>query len=114
MSESIFDKASLVNRMMGDEELAREIIGVFLDDVPNKIAILKQALENREASDVRDHAHAIKGAAMNTSALALKDIAYLMEEAGEAADIDKAITLMPEIEKQFELLKDTLVQAGLA
>ncbi len=114
MSENIFDKPSLINRMLGDEELAREIISVFLDDVPNKIAILKQALENREASDVRDHAHAIKGAAMNTSALALKDIAYLMEEAGEAADIDKAITLMPEIEKQFELLKDTLVQAGLA
>lgn len=114
MAEKIFDKASLVSRMLGDERLAREIISVFLDDIPNKIVTLKQALENRDASDVRDNAHAIKGAAMNTSALALKDIAYLMEEAGEAADIDKAITLMPEMEKQFDLLKITLVQAGLA
>jgi len=114
MSEKIFDKTSLISRMLGDEELAREIISVFLNDVPNKIATLKQALENRETSHVMDNAHAIKGAAMNVSALALIDVAYLMEEAGETADIDKAISLMPEIEKQFELLKDTLAQAGFA
>ncbi len=113
MSEKIFDKESLVSRMLGDEELAREIIGVFLDDVPNKIATLKQALENRDATDIRDQAHAIKGAAMNVSALALKDVACLMEEAGAAADIEKTITLMPEMEDQFELLKDALSQVGL-
>lgn len=114
MSEEVFDKSSLLNRVLGDEDLVREVIEVFLSDIPNKINAMKQALDKREASQVRDQAHAVKGAAMNVSALALRETAFQMEQAGESEDMEKAISLMPEMEKQFEILKDTLVQSGLA
>ncbi len=114
MSEKIFDKTALLNRVLGDEELVREVIAVFLGDVPNKITALRQALDNQDAPKVRDQAHAVKGAALNASASALSGAALLMEQAGEAADMDKAGSLMPEIEEQFEVLKNTLVQSGMA
>lgn len=114
MSEKIFDRESLLSRVLRDEELAREVIQVFLGDIPNKIRAIKLALDNRDATQVRDQAHAIKGAAMNASASALKEAAYQMEQAGEAADIVTADALMPQIEEQFEILKNTLIQAGLA
>jgi len=113
ISEKIFDKDSLLSRVLGDEELAREVIQVFLGDVPKKITAIKQALDKRDITLVRDQAHAIKGAAMNASASALKEAAYQMEQAGEAADIDTADTLMPQIEEQFEILKNTLIESGL-
>ncbi len=114
MSETVFDKATLLNRVLGDEDLVREIIEVFLGDIPKKIIALKQALDDGDATQVQDQAHAVKGAAMNASASALRDVAFQMEQAGESGDMNKAVSLMPEIEKQFEVLKDTLVQSGLA
>ncbi len=114
MSETVFDKASLLKRMLDDEDLAQEVIKAFLDNVPNKIVALKQALKNNDADMVRDQAHAVKGAAMNTSTLALQDVATKMEQAGQIADMDSAVTLMPEMEAQFEVLKHALVEAGLA
>ena len=113
MPEQIFDKIALLNRVLGDEDLAREVVAVFLGDIPNKINALRRAVDNRDASQMRDQAHAVKGAARNISAAALGDVAFQMEQAGEAADMNKAVPIMAEIEEQFKVLKNTLVQSGL-
>jgi HPt (histidine-containing phosphotransfer) domain-containing protein len=113
MSEKVFDRTALLNRVLGDEDLAREVIAVFLGDIPNKIKALRLALDSRDASQMRDQAHAVKGAARNISAAALGDVAFQMEQAGESADMNKAVPLMAEIEEQFKVLKNTLVQSGL-
>jgi len=47
--QDIFDRASFLDRLMGDEELANEILGGFLEDVPRKFAALKEALDNGDA-----------------------------------------------------------------
>ncbi|SPD74025.1 hypothetical protein PITCH_A2030169 [uncultured Desulfobacterium sp.] len=112
-AEELFDKDAFFSRLLGDEELAREVIGVFLADVPNKINALTQVLNRRDAPKVRDHAHSIKGAALNVSAVALSAVALEMEKAGESSDIDHAVSLMPNIDRQFELFKNELVLAGL-
>ena len=74
MSDQIFDRTALLNRVLGDEDLAREVIAVFLGDIPNKIKSLWRAVDNRAASQMRDQAHAVKGAARNISAAALGDV----------------------------------------
>jgi len=114
MSEKIFDKAALLNRMLGDDELVREVIETFLGDIANKINELRQATDSGDLSRVRDLAHAVKGAAVNASTAVLGDLAFQMEKAGESADLNKAMALMPQIEEQFKVLKTVLVQSGLA
>ena len=112
--KKIFDKNAFISRVLGDEELAREVIEVFLDDIPNKISALTQVIKSGDISKVRDHAHAIKGAALNVSALALGAVALGIEKAGEASDMDRAVSLIPQVDKQFEIFKNELILAGLA
>ena len=110
MPEKIFDKAGLIERLLGDEELAKEVIAVFLDNVPSRFEELKDALDKGDANRLRGHAHALKGAAMTISAPALKATAHQMEHAAMSCDMEHAATIFPEMAAQFEILKNTLAQ----
>ena len=99
--------------MMGDEELAKNIIKSFLDDIPGEITATKEAFAKNDALSMQRLAHSVKGAAANIGAKALQDVAFQMEKAGEAEDIDKAALLLPQIDDQFKRLKKGLAQSGL-
>jgi CheY-like chemotaxis protein/HPt (histidine-containing phosphotransfer) domain-containing protein len=104
----VFDKTSLLNRLMGDEALAEEILGEFMEDVPRKFVALKEALGNGDAAAVHHQAHTLKGASANVGASALEKIAYQVEVAGEAGDLTEAGMLVSQLEKQFEILRKTM------
>jgi len=106
--QDIFDKASLLDRLMGDEELANEILGGFLEDVPRKFAALKEALDKRDAPSVLREAHTLKGASADVGGKALLETAFEIERAGEAGDLETVKACMPELEAQFERLKETM------
>ncbi len=65
-AENIFDKAGLIERLMDDEELVKEVIEGFLEDIPHRIAALKEALERGDTPVVQRQAHTIKGASAST------------------------------------------------
>ncbi len=103
--KDIFDRAGFLDRLMGDEELANEIISDFLEDVPNKLIALQEAIDKVDAPSLQRQAHTLKGASANVGALALQEIASQIEIAGESANLDMASSLIPELDKQFEMLK---------
>ncbi len=111
--KNVFDKADLFNRLMGDEDLAKEVIELFLDDLPPKLIAIKEAFIKSDAPQLRRLAHTVKGAAANIGAGAFRDFASLMEQAGEAEDLDKAASLLPQIDEQFKRLKNALALSGL-
>jgi len=111
---TIFDKNSFLNRLLGDEDLAAEIIKGFIEDSMRQIGILKEAFDNRDANVVHRQAHSLKGAAANISATALKGLAYQIEIAGKTGDLINAASLIPELDIQFEVLKKTLTLELLA
>lgn len=106
----VFDRENVLERMMGDEDIVREIIKEFRSDIPGRIADLKTAVSSADASLVRHLAHTIKGAAGNVGGLTVEDLSYEIEKAGEDSDIDKAKTLMPLLEEQYRLLDTALAQ----
>jgi CheY-like chemotaxis protein/HPt (histidine-containing phosphotransfer) domain-containing protein len=106
--QNIFDKASLLDRLMGDEELANEILGGFLEDVPRKFAALKEALDNKDAPSVLREAHTLKGASADVGGKALLETAFEIEKAGEAGDLETVKACLPELELQFERLKEAM------
>jgi len=110
-AEDVFDKASFLDRLMGDEALASEILGEFLEDVPRKFTALKEALDNADAHSVQREAHTLKGTSANVGAVALQEMAHQIEVAGEAGDLAKAGSLASQLDKQFEVLKKILNQA---
>ena len=93
---------------MGDEALVTEIAAGFIADLPRQMAVLKQHVVAGDAALAGNQAHSIKGAAANVGGLALSAVASEVEQAGKAGHLDAVATLMPEMERQFDLLKEAM------
>ena len=85
-----FDEGALRRRLSGDRELMADVIGVFLEDLPLRLAAIKEAVTARNAEALRVAAHALKGAAGNLSALGLFDAARVLERVGEESRMNAA------------------------
>jgi len=101
----VFDRQAFMARLMGDEDLAKDIIAGFLEDVPKRIRTMRIHLDQGDAGSAGGQAHTIKGAAANVGGMALSAVASEIEEAGKAGRREELAALVPEMERQFALLK---------
>ncbi len=104
----VFDRDALIERVMGEEELARKLIGIFLEDMPGQVRSLRESIENNDAEKISWYAHKIKGSSANIGAMALSNIAAKTDEASRDGRLDEVSTLLPELEKQYNLLVQEL------
>jgi len=77
----------------------------FLINMPRQLQALKKHIDQRDAGSAGNQAHAIKGAAANVGGIALSAVADEMEKAGKAGRPEEMAALMPELERQFNLLR---------
>ena len=103
--EDLFDKPALLDKMMADQELAEEIMNTFYQDVQHRVAVIKKALGNKDASTVSDQANTIKNVSNNFGATDLQAVAYQIEVAGGSGDLCKAGSLVHKINEYLEILK---------
>jgi HPt (histidine-containing phosphotransfer) domain-containing protein len=104
----VFDKDGLSDRLMGDQQLIGEILSLFLEEIPRRIETLKKYVAAGNAASAQDQAHAIKGAAASVGGEALRAVAFEMEKAGRAGDVEKARAIMPLLESGFEQLRQAV------
>ena len=90
-----------IERLDGDEELYREIVGVYLEDSPVQVGKLEEALKNGDAATAMRLAHSLKSASGNVGAEALRDIAYRMEMGAKNGGCKDAAGLLPEFKEEF-------------
>ena len=95
----------MMARLMDDEDLARKVIEGFLDDIPKQIEVLKGCLEAGDAARAERQAHTIKGASANVGGEALRAVAFEMEKAAKAGDLEAVTARLPELENQFARLR---------
>ncbi|MCP4214909.1 MAG: response regulator [bacterium] len=110
-SPLVFDRSVLLDRLMGDEVLVKDIVDSFAWDVTHKIDALKTALDNGDAAQTRKHLHAVTSLSHNTGAFAMQKIATAMEIAAESGDMLKTAAYLPRMEEQLKRLKDKLNRA---
>ncbi len=101
----VFDKEALRSRLMDDEDLVRTIGAAFLEDMPKQISALREHIDQGKAAPAGGQAHKIRGAAANVGGMALSAVAFEMEKAGKAGRLDEIAAFMPELERQFGLLR---------
>jgi two-component system sensor histidine kinase/response regulator len=89
-SPATFDEHALRHRLSGDHDLMIDVIHVFLEDLPVRLAAIKDAVTARDADALRAAAHALKGAAGNLSAGGLFDVACVLERIGAESRMDAA------------------------
>ena len=110
LTDLIFDWEGLLHRLMGDEDLAEEIVDDFLKQIPFMFTAVKEALNKHDAFLVKREAHNIKGASGNVGAVALQKIAEQIEIAVEEKDFAKAELFVAKFDTQLEILKNKLIR----
>ena len=109
-SPLVFDRAAMLNRLMHDENLARRVIEVFLDDTPGQIDKLQRYLDAADIPGAERQAHLLKGSAANVGGEALSALAFEMERAGKAGDLAFIAARMNNLDRQFLALKQAMTQ----
>ncbi len=104
----VFDRTVILERLMGDDELADSILQGFLADMPIQIEALRSCLEAGDAFAVERQAHQIKGAAANVGSETLRALALQMETAGKAGDLEGIESRMHDLVATFEQLKQAV------
>jgi PAS domain S-box-containing protein len=92
----VLDWDGLLRRSMDDPELAAAVLDTFLDDAPGQIEDLRRSLADADAESARRRAHALKGAAANAGAEAMRYLALSAERFG---DLEEAARLARELEE---------------
>jgi len=100
--EPVFDAEGLIERVMGNEDLARRLAGSFLETMPAQLAALSAAIGNSDARQAAFTAHSIKGVAANVGCEELRTLASKVEKLGEIGDLAEASGVLPEMTAAFE------------
>jgi HPt (histidine-containing phosphotransfer) domain-containing protein len=85
----------------------------FIEDMPNQISSVKEALDEGDSSLVQRPTHTIKGASGNVGATALQGAALQVEKAGKELDLANSALLIPKMDEQFEILKEAIARQGV-
>jgi signal transduction histidine kinase/HPt (histidine-containing phosphotransfer) domain-containing protein/BarA-like signal transduction histidine kinase len=95
----VFDRGGLLNRVLDDEALFRELLGVFTDELPRMVAALEDAQQRSDAQAIRVAAHTLKGSASNIGAPVLLSLAREIEDLAAGGLPQGAATLVPVLER---------------
>ena len=90
----------------GDQELLKDLIGVFLSEQSSMLAKVNAAIEAGDSAQLRLSAHSLKGAAGHLGAYDVAKIAGELENAGENRKADSK-QVGPLIEKLHLAIKDS-------
>ena len=85
-----FDPARFLRNLGGDKSLARELIGVFLDDCPQHLTNITDAIGRQDAQTLAFVAHAVKSMVGNLFADEAFTAASDLEQTGRSGDLTQA------------------------
>jgi PAS domain S-box-containing protein len=100
----VFNRDGFVERLLGDEMLARELAGIFQEDMLEQIQALKEMLNEDDAGGVEKTAHMIRGASGNVCGTALQALASRIESCARDGNLVIPRELLKELQIQFEKL----------
>jgi len=103
-----FDEDTLRRRVSGDAALMADVIRMFLDDLPARLAAINDAVTARDADALRVAAHALKGSAGNLSADRLLEAASALERIGAESQMDAADAAWRQLSTEAGTVTDVL------
>ena len=110
----VFDGAALLHRLVGDEEIAREVVQIFLHDTPGRIARISAASASGDIRSLAEGLHSLKGAAATLGAEALRAKAEELETALREADVEALAAGPDSLRREFDRLRAALQRSELS
>jgi HPt (histidine-containing phosphotransfer) domain-containing protein len=112
MSDEIIDRAILqgLRDIAGDQadELLQELIQNYLEDAPQFLHQIKEAIGQRDATQLEESAHALRSISLNLGAAKFAKICQSLEFMGRAGHMDDANHLLNQLIIAFEETKSVL------
>jgi two-component system sensor histidine kinase/response regulator len=84
------DRASILERLEGSSELLTELVQLFLEEAPQLIEAMRNALQQGDMQTLARSAHSLKGAAGNFLAHGTVSAASQLEDDARRGDVDSA------------------------
>ena len=100
-----WDRTALVERLLGDEDLAHAIMDGFLDDIPNQIRMLDELLESNDVLGTERQAHTIKGASATVGSESMRVVAVKIEEAATRGDLEGSREYLADLHLAFDRVR---------
>jgi len=107
-----FRDGELLERLMGDRELAGMILREFLAGAPAQVSGLRERVQDGDFAGIAARAHGLKGSAATVSAENLRALALALEGAGKAHELERCRQLVTSAEEEVEQFRETLERAG--
>ncbi|MEF8815433.1 MAG: Hpt domain-containing protein [Salinibacter sp.] len=108
MATSALDRDALSDLLDGDPELIATLIGSFLDDCPDYMEGIREAVENEDGNALEREAHGLKGAAGSLRARPVSEAAQVLEEMGYEDNFAEAAAALDTLESEVDRLRDEL------
>jgi CheY-like chemotaxis protein/HPt (histidine-containing phosphotransfer) domain-containing protein len=99
---SVADRAVALEYVAGDEELLRELAGLFVEDCPRLLNELNAAITGSDAAGVRRLSHTIKGTVSNFGAASAAEAAQRLESLGNDDRLANAAGLFTDLKGQLD------------
>jgi two-component system, sensor histidine kinase and response regulator len=99
---SLFDREAALRRVEGDEEILRELVETFLDQVPELMDGIRASARAGEAPELRRGAHTLKGSAAVFAASSVTEAALRLETLAREERMDEVDDAIGELEPRVE------------
>jgi two-component system sensor histidine kinase/response regulator len=111
-SNEFFDRAVLLDRVEGDEELLAEMIQLYMEDVPRALEAMRSALQQNDMHALERAAHSLKGSSANLAAKTAAEAAQRLEQDAKRGDAVGAEASVAALERVLGRLLPALVENG--
>lgn len=108
MPSPAIDRDTLIALLDGNPDLITTIVDSFLEDCPDYMEAIREAVETEDAQRLKREAHGLKGAAGSLRAEPASEAARVLEEMGHSDDFAEAEAALETLEQEIDRLKDDL------
>ncbi len=99
----VFDKGQLYDRFGNDDQLINIVMDSFLQEAPELLENIKNAIDRDDAESVRSNAHALKGCAANINAQCLKNAAMTLENYAKEMNLQYFASGFETLTREYEI-----------
>ena len=108
--KTVFDKGEALKIIDNDKEFLKELVEIFINDAPEHMSEIEEAVNSRNSEALGKSAHKLKGAVINFGKSATTGTAFKLETMGRGNNLDGVEdvygTLVKDVENLVNALKE--------
>ncbi len=109
---SVIDIAAALKQVGGSREILNEVLEIFINDAPNDIRKIRDAIDTHDGKQARRAAHSLKGAASNIIAEGIRKAAEEIEHMAFADDFTDMRGKIDRLENELNKLVEVVAGTG--